>query len=77
MRGKSRIARMGGGLICSKLFMCSFPAKKNNAACNGLYDCLVAKGKNDKLALIAVCNKLVKQACAIVKSGIPLSTRFC
>jgi len=71
MRGKSRITRMGGGLIRSKLFVCSFPAKKTNAACKALYDYLVAKGKNGKLALIAVCNKLLKQACAIVKSDIP------
>jgi transposase len=31
----------------------------------------VAKGKNGKLALIAVCNKLLKQAYAIVTSGVP------
>ena len=71
MRGKSLITRMGGGLVCSKLFTCSFPVKKTNATCKALYDRLVAKGKNGKLALIAVCNKLLKQACAIVKSDIP------
>jgi len=76
VRGKSRITRMGGGLIRSKLFMCSFSAKKANAACRALYDRLVAKGKNGKLALIAVCNKLLKQACAIVKSGIPYQPNF-
>jgi hypothetical protein len=51
--------------------VCSFSAKKSNAACKALYERLVAKGKNGKLALIAVCNKLLKQAFAIVKSGIP------
>lgn len=76
VRGKSRITRMGGGLIRSKLFMCSFSAKKANSACKALYDRLVAKGKNGKLALIAVCNKLLKQACAIVKSGIPYQPDF-
>jgi transposase len=59
---------MGGRLIRGKLFMCSFSAKKTNAACAALFDRLVAKGKNKKLALIAVCNKLLKQAFAIVKS---------
>jgi transposase len=29
----------------------------------------VAKGKNGKVALIAVCNKFLKQDFAIVKSG--------
>jgi hypothetical protein len=36
----------------------------------------VAKGKNKKLALIAVCNKLLKQAFAIVKSGVPYQADF-
>jgi len=30
----------------------------------------VAKGKRKKLTLIAVCNKLLKQAFAIAKSGL-------
>jgi transposase len=43
----------------------SFSAKKSNAACKALYERVVAKGKNGKVALIAVCNKLLKQAFAI------------
>jgi transposase len=54
IRGKVRITKMGGGLIRGKLFMCSFSAKKTNAACATLFARLVAKGKNKKLALIAV-----------------------
>jgi len=65
VRGKARITKMGGALIRSKLFMCSWSARKANGACRALYDRLVAKGKNGKLALIAVCNKLLKQAYAI------------
>jgi transposase len=76
IRGKVRITKMGGSLIRSKLYVCSFSAKKSNAACKALYDRLVAKGKNGKLALIAVCNKLLKQAFAIVKSGIPYRPDF-
>ena len=60
IRTKVRITKMGGGLIRGKLFMCSFSAKKTNVACTALFDQLVAKGKNKKLALIAVCNKLLK-----------------
>ena len=67
---------MEGGLIRGKLFMCSFSAKRSNAACRALYERLVAKGKNGKLDLIAVCNKLLKQAFAIVKSGIPYRPDF-
>jgi len=76
IRGKVKITKMGGSLIRSKLFMCSFSAKKSNAACKALYERLVAKGKNGKLALIAVCNKLLKQAFAIVKSGKPYQADF-
>ncbi|SMB81378.1 transposase IS116/IS110/IS902 family protein [Hymenobacter roseosalivarius DSM 11622] len=76
IRGKVRITKMGGGLIRGKLFMCSFSAKKMNAACQALFDRLVARGKNKKLALIAVCNKLLKQAFAIVKSGVPYQADF-
>ena len=76
VRGKTRITKMGGSLMRSKLFMCSFSAKKKNVACQALYDRLVAKGKSGKLALIAVCNKLLKQAFAIVRSGVPYQADF-
>ncbi|WP_245897124.1 transposase [Hymenobacter nivis] len=76
IRGRVRITKMGGGLIRGKLFMCSFSAKRSNAACSALFDHLVAKGKNKKLALIAVCNKLLKQAFAIIKSGVPYQADF-
>jgi transposase len=76
IRGKVRITKMGGGLIRGKLYRCSFAAKKFNTVCKALYERLVAKGKNGKVALIAVCNKLLKQAFAIVKSGVPYQAEF-
>ena len=76
VRGRVKITKMGGGLIRSKLFMCSFSAKKSNAACKALYERLLAKGKNGKLALIAVSNKLLKQAFAIIRSGVPYQADF-
>ncbi|EPR74908.1 IS110 family transposase [Winogradskyella psychrotolerans RS-3] len=51
-------------------FMCSLNACKQNKACRYLYRRIVAKGKRKELALIAVCNKLLKQAFAIVKTGL-------
>jgi len=36
----------------------------------------VAKVKSKKLALIAVCNKLLKQAFAIARSGIPYDKNY-
>jgi hypothetical protein len=46
-------------------------ACKYNKACREIYERIVAKEKSKKLALIAVCNKLLKQAFAIVKSRLP------
>jgi transposase len=76
VRSKARITKMGGAVLRGKLFVCSFSAKKSNAACKALYERLVTKGKNGKVALIAVCNKLLKQAFAIIKSGIPYQANF-
>ena len=61
------------------LFMCSFKACKYKKACRDIYDRIVAtclrRGRYEreedicrKLALIAVCNKILKQAFAIAKS---------
>jgi hypothetical protein len=50
--------------------MCSFNTCKYNKACGDLSERIVAKGRSKKLALIAVCNKLLKQAFAIAKSGL-------
>jgi len=70
VRGQSRISKIGNKKLRNLLFMCSFNACKYNKACKALYDRIVAKGKSKKLALIAVCNKLLKQAFAIAKSGL-------
>jgi len=70
IRGRSRISKAGNPKIRNYLFLCSFTAYKCNPQCQALYTRLVAKGKSKKLALIAVTNKLLKQAFAIAKSGI-------
>lgn len=48
----------------------------HNKACREIYERIIAKGKNKKQALIAVCNKLLKQAFAIAKSGLPYEENF-
>jgi transposase len=69
VRARVRICKMGGVQIRKLLYMCSMTAIKNNKTCKQLYERIKAKGKNGKLALIAVCNKLLKQAFAIAKNG--------
>lgn len=68
VHGRARICRMGMGGIRKTLYMCAIVAKRHNRACRELFDRLVARGKEKKLAIIAVANKLLRQAFAIMKS---------
>ncbi|HEV8504283.1 MAG TPA: IS110 family transposase [Chitinophagaceae bacterium] len=76
VRGKKGICKMGNGRLRNVLYMCSMSAIKHNKACTDLYERLKAKGKNGKVALIAVCNKLLKQAFAIATSGIQYQANY-
>lgn len=76
IRGVSRISHRGNPKLRSMMFLCSFTAHKHNPQCKALFDRLVAKGKSPKLALIAVANKLLKQAFAISKSRIPYDANY-
>ncbi len=76
VKSRPRISKMGNQKLRNLLFMCSFTACKYNKACRDLYERIVAKGKSKKLALIAVCNKLLKQAFAIAKSGLIFDQQY-
>ena len=76
VRGRSRISKVGNKKLRNLLFLCSFSACKYNKGCGEMYERIIAKGKSKKLALIAVCNKLLKQAFAIAKSGLPYDEKF-
>ena len=70
IKGRSRISKNGNPRVRSHLFLCSFTASQCNPQCKALYERLLRKGKSKKLALIAVANKLIKQAYGIGKSGL-------
>ena len=81
VRGRARISKIGNQKLRNLLFMYSFNACKYNKACREIYERIVAtclrrlrhdreEDTSKKLALIAVCNKLLKQAFAIAKSGL-------
>lgn len=76
VKARERISKMGNPKLRNLLFMCSFNAVKYNKACKALYERIVAKGKSKKLALIAVCNKLLKQAFAIIKKELYYDENF-
>ncbi|WP_312399458.1 IS110 family transposase [Chryseobacterium sp.] len=50
------------------LYVCSWTAIKHNAHCKVFYERLLADGKPKKLALIAVCNKLLRICFGVVKN---------
>lgn len=76
VKGRARISKIGNARLRNLLFMCSFTACKCNKACREIYERITAKGKSKKLALIAVCNKLLRQAFAIAKSGVEYNKEY-
>jgi transposase len=65
---KGTINRNGDSDLRSLLYIASWSAIRYNKACKESYQRLKAKGKPSKVALIAVANKLVRQAFAICKA---------
>lgn len=76
VRGRSRISKIGNKKLRNQLFLSSFTACQYNKACRELYERIVDQGKSKKLAMLAVCNKLLKQSFAIAKSGMPYNENF-
>jgi len=70
VRGRSCICKMGMSQLRKTLFMAAKSAILYNKQCKALYSRLREAGKPYKVAMIAVVNKLIKQAFAIAKSGI-------
>jgi transposase len=68
IKGRVRICKQGGKQLRHILYMGALNAKSTNRACRELFERLVIKGKNKKSAIIAVCNKLLKQVFGVVKT---------
>jgi len=77
VRGKARICKIGLSRIRQLLYMCAMTAKESNKACKDLFERLVEKGKSKKLALIAVANKLIRQAFGCIKNMSIYNAEFC
>ena len=73
---KGHINRNGDSYLRSQLFISAMPTMRFNKACRELYERLRANGKSGKVALIAVANKLIRQAFAVIKSGSPYIDGF-
>lgn len=63
--GKCRTSK---GFIRSILYVCSWSAIRFNTQCKALFERILKSGKCKKVALIAVCNKLLRQSFGIIKN---------
>ncbi len=68
VNGKGHICKMGNGKVRKMLYLCSWTAKRYNKAAITMYERLKEKGKPERVIKVAIANKLIKQAFAIVKS---------
>ena len=68
VRKKSTIYRSGDAQMRSLLYMCTWTAYRYNKPCQQLYQRLTLRGKPHKVALMAVVNKLIRQAFAVVNN---------
>ncbi|MES2518710.1 MAG: IS110 family transposase [Bacteroidota bacterium] len=73
---KTHICKMGTARLRKSLYIATWSAIRFNQPAKELYQRLKAKGKASKVALIAVANKLLKQAFAIAKSGQVFDPNF-
>ena len=66
---RGHINRNGDENLRSMLYVAAWSASRHNRACRECYQRLRSNGKSGKLAMIAVANKLIRQAFAVVTSN--------
>ena len=65
VKGKVKICKMGMARMRKLLYLCAMSARTCNKACKEMFERLTERGKNGKLAIIAIANKLLRQAFVI------------
>jgi transposase len=65
VKGKVKICKMGMARMRKLLYLCAMRARTCNKACKEMFERLTQRGKNGKLAIIAIANKLLRQAFVI------------
>ena len=68
---KGHINRNGDTYLRSQLYIAAVSSIRFNATCKETFDRLKAKGKSGKVAVVAVANKLIRQAYAVVTNDQP------
>ena len=70
------INRNGDSSLRSQLYVAAFSSLRCNTECKACFDRLRSNGKPGKVVVIAVANKLVRQAFAVVTQGKPYVDGF-
>ena len=73
---KGHINRNGDPGLRSQLYVAAFSSLRCNTECRACFDRLRSNGKPGKVAVIAVANKLIRQAFAVVTQGKPYVDGF-
>jgi len=68
---KGRINHNGDSYLRSQLYVAAFSSLRCNKECKACFDRLRSNGKPGKVAVVAVANKLVRQAFAVVTKNKP------
>lgn len=76
VRGRCSITKKGSSKARAMLFNCARSAMRYNKNCKELYQRLIEKGKNGKVALTAVMHKLARMIFGVVRSGINYDAEF-
>ena len=68
---KGHINRNGDAHLRSQLYVIAFASIRCNSVCKEMYERLRARGKSGKVAIVAVANKLIRLAFAVVTNNRP------
>jgi transposase len=76
VQGKGAISKIGDSRARQVLYMAAMSAKTYNPACREFYIRLRQKGHAHKQAIIAVANKLIRQAFAVIRQQLPFQPKL-
>ena len=68
---KGHINRNGDTHLRSLMYVIAFSSIRSNTACKETYERLRSRGKSGRVAIIAIANKLIRQAFAVVTNNRP------
>ncbi len=75
VKGRGSISKMGDARARQVLYLAAMSAVRHNEACRAFYVRLRQTGHAHKHAVVAVANKLIRQAFAVIRQQAPFETR--